>query len=295
MVEYTYDAWGNILKEKSNVTPSYATVKEFNPFRYRGYVYDTDTGLYYLQSRYYDPKTGRFINADDTAYVDTNSGTPLSTNMFAYCENNHINETDIDGYKTVIKAWHFKYNRTKAVSYAKKWFNSFNPEYYKYRYDCTNFVSQCLYAGGIPMSFGSDSYTWHSFRSTKWFFSPLGYISNNARYNWDVSAAWRLCAINYSYFKKSVYAKRVFVIKDTRNSVRASINKLKIGDLLYMDDDGDGVPNHAVIISSINRKKKKIYYAAHTNPHKKKDLEEYLKHRKHSKKKVLAIHIIDSF
>ena len=97
MVEYTYDAWGNILKEKSNVTPSYATVKEFNPFRYRGYVYDTDTGLYYLQSRYYDPKTGRFINADDTAYVDTNSGTPLSTNMFAYCENNHICRNDASG------------------------------------------------------------------------------------------------------------------------------------------------------------------------------------------------------
>ena len=97
MVEYTYDAWGNILKEKSNVTPSYATVKEFNPFRYRGYVYDTDTGLYYLQSRYYDPKTGRFINADDTAYVDTNSGTPLSTNMFAYCENNPVNSRDNDG------------------------------------------------------------------------------------------------------------------------------------------------------------------------------------------------------
>ncbi len=98
MVEYTYDAWENILKEKSNVSPSYATVKEFNPFRYRGYVYDTDTGLYYLQSRYYDPKTGRFINADDTAYVDTNSGTPLSTNMFAYCENNFINNVDKTGH-----------------------------------------------------------------------------------------------------------------------------------------------------------------------------------------------------
>ena len=98
MVEYTYDAWGNILKEKSNVSPSYATVKDFNPFRYRGYVYDTDTGLYYLQSRYYDPKTGRFINADDTAYVDTNSGTPLSTNMFAYCENNFINNVDKTGH-----------------------------------------------------------------------------------------------------------------------------------------------------------------------------------------------------
>ena len=45
-------------------------------------MYDTDIGLYYLQSRYYDPETGRFINADYTAYVDTNSGTPLSTNMF---------------------------------------------------------------------------------------------------------------------------------------------------------------------------------------------------------------------
>ena len=111
MVEYTYDAWGNILKEKSNVTPSYATVQDFNPFRYRGYVYDTDTGLYYLQSRYYDPKTGRFINADDTAYVDTNSGTPLSTNMFAYCENNHINDTDPWGY--LGKHW---WNSVKWVS-----------------------------------------------------------------------------------------------------------------------------------------------------------------------------------
>ena len=121
------------------------------------------------------------------------------------------------------------------------------------------------------MSFGSDSYTWHSFRSTKWFFSPLWYISNNARYNWDVSAAWRLCAINYSYFKKSVYAKRVFAIKDTRSSVRASINKLKIVGLLYMDDDGDGVPNHAVIISSINRKKKK-YILPHIQIHTRKKI-----------------------
>ena len=95
LVEYTYDAWGKILNETSSGNGTYAHVKDFNPFRYRGYVYDTDTGLYYLQSRYYDPKTGRFINADDTAYVDTNSGTPLSTNMFAYCENNQINDNDV--------------------------------------------------------------------------------------------------------------------------------------------------------------------------------------------------------
>ena len=96
VVEYTYDAWGNILKEKSNVNPSYATVKEFIPFRYRGYVYDEDTAMYYLQSRYYDPTTGRFINADDTAYIGA-TGTVLSANIFTYCENNPINYTDSTG------------------------------------------------------------------------------------------------------------------------------------------------------------------------------------------------------
>lgn len=91
-VEYTYDAWGNILKEKSNVNPSYATVKEFNPFRYRGYVYDTDTGLYSLQIRYYDPKTGRFINADFV--IETNT---LNNNIFAFCRNNSVNRVDKTG------------------------------------------------------------------------------------------------------------------------------------------------------------------------------------------------------
>ena len=88
---YVYNAWGNLLSQSEDELSS------INPLRYRGYVYDEDTTLYYLQSRYYDPTTGRFINADDTAYVDTNSGTPLSTNMFAYCENNAIMFTDYNG------------------------------------------------------------------------------------------------------------------------------------------------------------------------------------------------------
>ena len=74
VVEYTYDAWENILKETADANQSYATVKEFNPFRYRGYVYDEDTAMYYLQSRYYDPTTGRFINADNTIFIGS-SGT----------------------------------------------------------------------------------------------------------------------------------------------------------------------------------------------------------------------------
>ena len=60
---YYYDAWGNI---------TYATDNEFtrdNPLRYRGYVYDEETGLYYCQSRYYDPALGRLLNADDVAFL----------------------------------------------------------------------------------------------------------------------------------------------------------------------------------------------------------------------------------
>lgn len=91
VAEYAYDAWGNMLNEDNGTL----TVGKLNPFRYRSYVYDEETGLYYLQSRYYDPLTGRFLNAD--VYCDTESGTPLSTNMFAYCENNAINKSDDEG------------------------------------------------------------------------------------------------------------------------------------------------------------------------------------------------------
>ena len=90
VASYVYDAWGNIKDTKGE-----PTIREINPIRYRGYVYDTETSLYYLQSRYYDPFTGRFLNAD--VYCDTESGTPLSTNMFAYCENNAINNVDYSG------------------------------------------------------------------------------------------------------------------------------------------------------------------------------------------------------
>ena len=91
VASYVYDAWGNIKDTKGE-----PTIRELNPIRYRGYVYDTETGLYYLQSRYYDPFTGRFLNAD--IYCDTNTGTPLSTNIFAYCENNPISNADESGY-----------------------------------------------------------------------------------------------------------------------------------------------------------------------------------------------------
>ena len=73
----------------------------YNPFRYRGYYYDTETGLYYLNSRYYDPDTGRFINAD--GYLNAN-GDLIGFNMYAYCSNNPIMYTDPSGESISILA-----------------------------------------------------------------------------------------------------------------------------------------------------------------------------------------------
>ena len=95
LVKYVYDAWGNIL-QMNDTTDGWYRVGTANPFRYRGYYYDNESGFYYLQSRYYDPVTGRFLNADDTAYIgatDTASG----YNLFSYCENDCVNKIDPDG------------------------------------------------------------------------------------------------------------------------------------------------------------------------------------------------------
>ena len=91
VVAYTYDAWGNSL----TVTGSMAsTLGQLNPLRYRGYVYDEETQLYYLQSRYYNPEIGRFINAD--AFTSTGQGV-LGNNMYAYCNNNPVVRVDRNG------------------------------------------------------------------------------------------------------------------------------------------------------------------------------------------------------
>ena len=99
IVRYDYDVLGKITSIKNGSNQAFtdtSSIAFLNPLRYRGYVFDDETGLYYLQSRYYAPITGRFLNAD--VYVDTETGSPLSTNMFAYCENNTIFSFDPSGY-----------------------------------------------------------------------------------------------------------------------------------------------------------------------------------------------------
>lgn len=91
VVEYQYDTWGVILATTGNMA---ASLGKINPFRYRGYIYDEETGFYYLKSRYYNPEIGKFLNADSV--VD--SGSILGLNMYAYCKNDPVNYTDPTGY-----------------------------------------------------------------------------------------------------------------------------------------------------------------------------------------------------
>ena len=93
VVEYTYDSWGKVL----GITGSLAdTVGVQNPFRYRGYYYDSETGMYYLKSRYYDPGIRRFLCADTQV-----NDSILGTNLYAYCENEPIGMLDLDGYSAI--------------------------------------------------------------------------------------------------------------------------------------------------------------------------------------------------
>ena len=89
LAAYTYDAWGNIL----TFTGSLANA---NPIRYRGYYFDSESGLYYVSSRYYDPQVCRFIIADDFANIGANNDF-VSTNLFVYCGNNPVCRSDFDG------------------------------------------------------------------------------------------------------------------------------------------------------------------------------------------------------
>ena len=97
VVRYAYNAWGAVSETEYGSEYCEESFDVLcNPFRYRGYYYDTETGFYYVSSRYYDPEVGRWINPDDVECLGT-EGELISYNLFAYCLNNPENRTDVNG------------------------------------------------------------------------------------------------------------------------------------------------------------------------------------------------------
>ena len=110
--KYNYDAWGNhgIGNARNELIYDSATgviaagyenhIAILNPIRYRGYYYDTETGLYYLQSRYYDATLCRFLNRDNVNYLEPESIHGL--NLYAYCNNNPVMFADPSGHSVIL-------------------------------------------------------------------------------------------------------------------------------------------------------------------------------------------------
>ena len=135
IANYEYDPWGCVLSVK-NGNGGYITspdhIGNINPLRYRGYYYDTETGWYYLQSRYYDPILGRFINAD--IYESTGQGF-LGYNMYAYCNNNPVNRIDNIGFVSeYVAAAIIRHNAATILAVGEK-----------YNVDPTT-IACCIYA-----------------------------------------------------------------------------------------------------------------------------------------------------
>lgn len=102
VAQYRYDAWGNckVFTADGTLDTDLGSIGNANPFRYRGYYYDSETALYYLNTRYYDPEIARFINADDISYLSY--AIINGTNLYAYCLNNPILFMDINGKRPIV-------------------------------------------------------------------------------------------------------------------------------------------------------------------------------------------------
>ncbi|AMX00792.1 amidase domain-containing protein [Rummeliibacillus sp. G93] len=117
------------------------------------------------------------------------------------------------------------YNRQAAVDYANTWWNRRNPAFPQFNDDCSNFISQCLFAGGAPMT-GAPN------RAKGWWVKK-----GNWSYSWSTANALRSYVASS---KKGLRGKRV-----------DSASDLKLGDLIFIDFEGDGVINHSLIVTSI--------------------------------------------
>lgn len=251
VVEYKYDPWGQVL----DISGSKAeTIGHLNPILYKDYYYDFETEFYYLQSRYYNPAVGRFLNADDCSVLSIEQNNHLQYSLFIYCLNNPIMGEDPDGM----------YDRNKARAYAEKWHryrNTYYPNYDKRGGDCTNFTSQCLFAGGLKR----DN-TWYCYRTNH--YSP---------FRFNASTAWVNANEQYKHLTrkgKQLYYKNAKVYRYTitdnfgdvknwkikrknriQNFFDKKYKKIKVGDIAYFRYDEDSSKKeHSAFVRKVSKK-----------------------------------------
>ena len=129
VVEYGYDAWGKNIYTKGSKAEG---VGKDNPFRYRGYVYDEETELYYLRSRYYDSEWGRFLNAD--SYIIKSKNVRMHS-LFCYCGNNPVNSIDTNGHEeqSVLDKVEDFFERINGILGSNIDYSKFGPGEWKYK------------------------------------------------------------------------------------------------------------------------------------------------------------------
>ncbi|MBC8611614.1 amidase domain-containing protein [Massilimaliae timonensis] len=252
-VEYTYDSWGKI---ESVTGPMAETLGRLNPMRYRGYYYDEETRYYYLQSRYYDPEWGRFINADTTEVLAKDNNA-IESNISVYCNNDPVNRIDATGY----------YSVKKALAYAAKWWNNINPAFPKNGNDCANFVSQCLHAGGWWMTpswfylrVKNIPIVWHLGLLTSGIVLHYwGNIKLKVTNSWGTVKGLK----KYLTVNRKLKATEYTTASSFANAVKKG--KVKNGAVVFQYTKNSNSSHHAVMIGRIDKKKGIAYYYGHTD------------------------------
>ena len=247
------------------------TLGKIQPFRYRGYVYDVETGLYYLRTRYYKSVIERFINIDKFLFLNL-----FEINCFSYCASNPINLNDANGTAT--------YNRTKAVEYAHNWAFARNREYYSYSDrsgDCANFVSQCLYEGGLP-----KTSEWNVIREKLDDIGVIEAINHNWANFFYVTRAWSSVNPLYEYLINNYSEGVIEITEGTDLEALQERYGVQVGDVMFFDADGDGIPNHATIITAVSET---IGYSAHTESRRDQDIDTFFKQSPKGKAYIVLI------
>ena len=223
--------------------------KAENEVCYTGGIYDQSTGLYYLNARYYNPEDGGFLT-EDTYRGETDE--PDTQNLYVYCADNPVNYVDPSGHK---------YDKDKAINYAHNHYLNYNKKYNRHPKDCTNFVSQCVHAGGKKMKYKNykkilqykDMYKttsyWYSHRYEKW-------RTNYYVYKWKETSAWVGVEDFCKYWRKH----------EAKITVTSSLNKMQNkavrGDVVQFYVKSKGWYHSTIVTAG---KKGALKYCAHSN------------------------------